>query len=76
VTVEHLVELRVTDTLQIVDEESATLGLPNEITIGLNADHRSMCRFALEDSQTFSAVWRPIREMVNLIRKQSVTDSP
>jgi hypothetical protein len=59
----------------VVDEDSATLGLPNEIQIGLNADHRAMCRFYDENSQAFSAVWRPIRDMVNFIRKDSLADS-
>lgn len=61
--------------LQVVDEDSATLGFPNEITIGLDADHRSMCRFDREDSQAFAAVWRPIRDMVNSFRTKLLADS-
>ncbi|PMD50811.1 ankyrin [Hyaloscypha bicolor E] len=69
-------EMYTTDGLmsRVVDEDTATLGLPNEIQIGLNADHRAMCRFSDENSQAFSAVWRPIRDMVNFIRKDSLAD--
>ena len=52
----------------MVEPESAILHKPNEIPIGLDESHVTMCKFAYEESQAFSAVWRPIREMVNSIR--------
>ncbi|KAK0106839.1 hypothetical protein ONS95_003562 [Cadophora gregata] len=53
----------------VVERSSALMGLPNEIPIALNANHRSMCRFASADDAAFTAVWKPIRDMIKAIRE-------
>ncbi|KAK0738886.1 hypothetical protein B0T18DRAFT_492746 [Schizothecium vesticola] len=40
----------------VVPEASATLGLPNEVIVPLNASHRSMCRFPSNTSQDYLLV--------------------
>ncbi|KAK6387496.1 hypothetical protein LTS17_000765 [Exophiala oligosperma] len=40
----------------IVDHRSAILNLPNEITIGQNADHRELARFKSKDDRNFRPV--------------------
>ncbi|KAG4431327.1 hypothetical protein IFR05_013188 [Cadophora sp. M221] len=52
----------------VVERSSALMNLANEIPIALNANHRSMCRFARADDPGFETVWKPIRDMVQLIR--------
>lgn len=48
-----------------MDKNSAVLGLTGEIEtqIGLNADHRAMCRYSSAEDENFKAVSRHIRIM-------------
>jgi hypothetical protein len=49
----------------VVDEDSAVLGLPNELVIPVSADHRSMCRFSTAESQKY----RPVEDaIVSVVR--------
>lgn len=48
--------------LQVVDKDSARLGLANEIAVGIaGANHRTMCKFNDINSQKYTAVWRAIK---------------
>ena len=49
---------------QIVDRNSARLGLANEIAVGIaGADHRTICKFSDINSQKYSPVWRAIKKL-------------
>lgn len=50
---------------QVVDEDSAILGVPREVIIPINADHRSMCRFFSANSQKYFPINSAIVEMAN-----------
>ena len=50
--------------LQIVDRNSARLGVANEIAVGIaGADHRTICKFGDVNSQKYSPVWRAIKKL-------------
>jgi hypothetical protein len=52
---------------QIVDRDSATLRLPNEIAVGVaGSNHRTMCKFDSADSQKYKPVWIAIRNLAKL----------
>ena len=54
--------------MQIVDKDSATLGLPNEIAIGIaSATHRTMCKFSNAKSQKYKPVWVAIPTMAESV---------
>ncbi|KAI6785914.1 uncharacterized protein J7T54_006253 [Emericellopsis cladophorae] len=46
----------------IVDQKSATLGIPNEESIPLNEDHRTICRYA-GATQSYKLVANALRRM-------------
>jgi hypothetical protein len=49
---------------QVVDKDSARLGMINEVAIGIaGSDHRSMCKFGDFDSQKYKPVWNAIEEL-------------
>lgn len=49
---------------QIVDKDSATLRLPNEMPVGVtSSNHRTMCKFDSADSQKYRPVWIAIRNL-------------
>ena len=48
---------------QVVPESSAVIGLPNEMIVPLNADHRGMCRFPSSYDQNYTMVEFNIREI-------------
>lgn len=52
-------------TTLVVPESSAIIGLPNEIVLPLNANHRSMCRFASSDGQNYKIVEETIMEILS-----------
>ncbi|MCJ1472951.1 hypothetical protein MMC13_001600, partial [Lambiella insularis] len=57
----------------IVDKDSASLNLPNEIAVGIaRANHRTMCKFGDADSQKYRPVRNAIADMVAI----TVTKSP
>lgn len=51
-------------TKLVVPENSAVLGLPNEMIVPLNAHHRGMCRFPSNRCQNYSLVEAAIKEIV------------
>lgn len=53
---------------QIVDKDSATLGLPNEIAVGVEgANHRDICKFNDAKSQKYLLVGRAVEGMVDSV---------
>ena len=51
-----------TNRAQIVDKDSARLGLPNENAVGvIAADHATICKFNSRDSQRYRPVWKAIQ---------------
>ena len=53
---------------QVVDRDSARLGLANEIAVGIaGADHMTMCKFNDINSQKYSTVWRAIKSLSDVI---------
>lgn len=53
--------------MQVVDRDSAVMGLMNERAVGIaGADHRNTCKFDKEDSQKYIQVWRAIRGFVEI----------
>jgi ankyrin repeat protein len=48
----------------VVEEDSAVIGLPNEIPIPIEADHRSMCKFSNMKSEKYQMVLDCIIEMI------------
>lgn len=53
-----------TFTLQIVDRDSATLGVQNELAVQIpGADHRNICKFAAADSQKYKIVHNALQQM-------------
>ncbi|KAF5684755.1 hypothetical protein FDENT_6558 [Fusarium denticulatum] len=48
----------------VVEEDSAVIGLPNEVPISIEADHRSMCKFSDMTSEKYQMVSDCILEMV------------
>ncbi|KAI8962267.1 hypothetical protein F5Y11DRAFT_323386 [Daldinia sp. FL1419] len=48
----------------VVEKQSATLGLRDEIRIGLNSNHRTMCKFTDVNARGFRAVKTRLEELV------------
>lgn len=48
---------------RVVDEDSAVLGFPDEVTIGITGNHRTMCRFDSIDEQRYRCVWTNIQNL-------------
>lgn len=49
---------------QIVDKDSATLGIQNELAVQIpGANHRNICRFAAADSQKYKIVQNALQQM-------------
>ena len=59
--------LILTTSLQIVEKDSARLGLTGEreTRIGLAADHSNICRFESQDSDSYVTVSMAIRRLVD-----------
>jgi hypothetical protein len=58
---------------QIVGAKSAILQLGNEISFGIDANHKDMCKFSGADSQKYLPVEGAIKELVNSVIRASVT---
>ncbi|KAL2059814.1 hypothetical protein VTL71DRAFT_10198 [Oculimacula yallundae] len=58
----------------VVEKSSALMGLENETPIALNANHRSICRFAGADDPGFEAVGKPIQNMIKTIRDRATRE--
>jgi hypothetical protein len=50
--------------LQVVERESAVLGIINEQSIPIAADHREMVRFSHIESQKFESVHFALKELI------------
>jgi len=50
---------------QVVPETSAVLGLPNEVVLPLNANHRDICRFASKEDQGYILVQWAIQDILS-----------
>jgi hypothetical protein len=47
-----------------VDKDSAILGLPNEIAVGVGqSNHKTMCKFDDKNSQKYKPVWLAIKAL-------------
>lgn len=56
--------------VQVVDKDSARLGLPNEIAVGLaGSNHKTICKFEEEASQRFRPVSNALKLMAADIRE-------
>lgn len=49
---------------QVVEKESAVLGITNERAIPIAADHRNMVRFARSNSEKFEPVRYALEELI------------
>lgn len=60
----------------MVPENSAVIGLPNEMIVPLNAHHRGMCRFPSSYDQNYMMVESNVREIAfgEIIRQGSHKD--
>jgi hypothetical protein len=52
---------------QVVSEYSAVMGLPNELVIPVNANHRNICRYSTKQSQTYILVEAAIQELMGVV---------
>lgn len=64
----HIISFYETDKMdflnqRVVDEDSAVLGFPDEVTIGITGNHRTMCRFDSIDEQRYRCVWTNIQNL-------------
>jgi hypothetical protein len=49
-----------------VDKDSACLGLPNEIAVGVaGANHKSICKFGDINSQKYKQIWIAIKRLTD-----------
>lgn len=56
---------------RVVDEDSAVLGFPDEVSIGITGNHRTMCRFDSIDEQRYRCVWTNIQNLAGSASKPS-----
>lgn len=54
---------------QVVAEASARIGLPNERTVTIHADHQEMCQFELE-GDNYHRVSQRLKAVLHAIRAQ------
>lgn len=55
--------------MQVVDRDSAVMGLVNERAVGIaGADHRTICKFDEEHGQKYIQVWKAILALVEDIQ--------
>lgn len=62
----HIISFYETDKMEylnqlVVEEDSAVLGFPDEVSIGLSGNHRTMCRFDSINEQRYRCVWTNIQ---------------
>ena len=53
--------------VQVVDEDSATTGIPNERLFPVDADHHTICRFESVESQAYKAVGSHVVTLVRSV---------
>ncbi|RDW56552.1 hypothetical protein BP6252_14102 [Coleophoma cylindrospora] len=55
----------------IVDKDSARLGLPNEIPVGVaGADHRNICKFDDFNGQKYKPIWNATEELALFVLEE------
>ncbi len=52
---------------QVVDENSATIGIANERLFPVDADHHTICRFESAESQAYKAVGGHVVSLVKSV---------
>ena len=52
---------------QVVDEDSATIGIANERLFPVNADHHTICRFDSAESQAYKAIGSHVVSLVSTV---------
>ena len=53
-----------------MDEDSACLGLPTELSVALaGSNHKTICRFSSPDSQRYEPVWKAIKDLAFKIER-------
>ena len=52
---------------QVVDEDSATIDIPNERLFPVDADHHTICRFGSAESQAYKAVGSHVVSLVRSV---------
>ncbi|KAI9740332.1 MAG: hypothetical protein M1834_004911 [Cirrosporium novae-zelandiae] len=50
---------------KVVDEESATLNIPGEMRIPMDADHRTICKFGSKNTQNYQSVMAKVQDLAN-----------
>lgn len=80
VSIEHSLILcmtRITDFayLQVVDEISARIGVPNEKVFAVDATHRSICRIPAKESQRYKDVGFWTAKLANTVLSENVSFS-
>ncbi len=53
--------------MQVVDEQSAVINLPNEKLFPVDANHRTICKISSAESQEFEAVGAWIEDLVRSV---------
>lgn len=56
-------------TKKVVNEGSATLSYPTEIVVGLDANHRTICKFSSEESSVYKDVVQQLETRMFEIRE-------
>ena len=56
-------ELERLHSVLVVDKDSARLNLPNEIPVGISANHRNICKFGDCESEIYRPVWKAIESL-------------
>lgn len=51
--------------LQIVDDQSALLGVPNEESIPVDADHSHICKFKEHDDDTYKKCYKRVARILS-----------
>lgn len=59
----------------MVDKASATIGIPDEKIIPLNADHSMMCKFPDEGSNAYLMVQRSVTQMAQELKEERPTEN-
>ena len=54
-----------------MEEQSAVLGFPNEVTIAMHGNHQTMCRFRSIEEMRYRPVWTNIQNMAGSAAKNS-----
>lgn len=59
----------------ILDEDSAKLGYPGEISRSLNADHHGVCKFDSPENPNYRAVLGALKSLISSYSNNSMLPS-